>query len=69
MNEEYKGVVIPAVYRNKKNGEAYHTLHTAYNATNSADNELMVVYYSKKHDMSFVREINEFKEKFEYVNE
>jgi CTP synthase (UTP-ammonia lyase) len=62
-------ITIPAHYRNKKTGKIYSTMMTVYNATNYADNELMVLYHNRNIDKTFVREITEFEEKFEYVNE
>ena len=62
-------VTVPATYRNKKTGKIYHTILAAHNASNYADLELMVLYYSREQNMSFVREITEFEEKFEYVSD
>lgn len=58
------------IFRNKKNGSLYDVLYEAHDATNSNVGTLMVVY--KHHDMLpsqvFVREKEEFYEKFEIVH-
>lgn len=55
-------------YKNKKTGKFYAMLAAGVDCTNSRDG-LMVVVYSPEDDqhMIFVRERNEFYEKFEEV--
>jgi len=58
------------LFRNKKNGSLYELVCEAYDATNTRVGTLVVIY--KLHDMlpsqTFVREKEEFYEKFEAVH-
>lgn len=51
------------LYKNKKNGKLYTYLNTCINATNSLDGQQMVLY--TKDNLLFVREKNEFFNKFD----
>lgn len=53
-------------FRNKKTNEVYRHRGHCINATNSANNDLMIMYESASGDM-YVREADEFNEKFEVV--
>ena len=53
------------LFRNKKNGNLYEFVSKALDVTNTRDDTEMVVY--KFLDMVFVRESEEFYEKFEAV--
>lgn len=57
-------------YRNKKNGKTYISLREdIINATNKDDGKIMVLYYpEEKPQMQFVRELDEFRVKFEALN-
>ncbi|MGM9994256.1 MAG: hypothetical protein ACI37R_05960 [Candidatus Avigastranaerophilus sp.] len=57
-------------YRNIKNGNTYEVLREdIINCTNANDKQIMVLYKSDKYpDLLFVREINEFKIKFEKID-
>lgn len=57
-------------YRNKKNGKTYISLREdIINATNKDDGKIMVLYYPEdKPQMHFVRELDEFKVKFESLD-
>ena len=61
-------------YRHKKSGRIYDAVtHNVINATNVDDGQRMVLYIGMKKDGSgkkavFVREYNEFHEKFEKVD-
>ena len=56
-------------YRNIKNGNIYEVIRDdIINCTNANDDQIMVLYKSYEHpDLLFVREINEFKIKFEEI--
>lgn len=51
------------IYKNKKTGNEYKVLFTVINCTNAEDGQEMVAYIGG--GKIFVREINEFFEKFE----
>lgn len=60
-------------YQNKKNGGIYYAEKILTNCTNLQEGQIMVEYYKKGNfgvDFSngYVREINEFMEKFEPIN-
>jgi len=56
-------------YRNKKNGKIYIREKNVINATNSNDGEVMVLYRPEEdYENWYVREINEFYEKFDKEN-
>jgi len=63
---------ICPMFRNKKSKKIYMVLKTGINATNKQDGQVMVEYYAE-HDVEFenpfYREINEFMEKFEEIND
>lgn len=63
---------ICPIFRNKKTKARYMVLKTGTNATNKQDGQKMVEYYAE-HDIEFenpfYREINEFMEKFEEIND
>lgn len=51
-------------YKNNKTGEIYTKLETPItNATNAQDGQIMTAYFNDNGNM-FVRESNEFKQKF-----
>lgn len=57
-------------FKHKKSGRIYEVISdNIINATNNIDGQIMVMYIGEKKDGSgigtFVREINEFNEKFE----
>ena len=56
-------------YKNIKNGNIYEVIRDdVINCTNANDDQIMILYKSIEHpEMLFVREINEFKVKFEEV--
>lgn len=58
------------LFRNKKTGKMYDMLYKAIDCTNARDGTRVVVY--RKHEdysgVVFVRELEEFYEKFEIVN-
>ena len=59
------------LYRNKKKGTLYKLIGTAINCTNAQDGQIMLIYepYEQKEEhLVFVRERNEFYEKFELVD-
>lgn len=58
------------IFRNKKNGNLYELLFEAWEATNSRAGTLVVVYkrYDAMHNQTFVREKEEFYEKFDIVH-
>lgn len=60
---KYKIFNKSGIYKNKKTGKEYKVLFTAINCTNAQDGQEMVVYLGE--GKIFVREINEFFEKFE----
>lgn len=60
------------LYRHLKSGRIYEAISlNAINATNEQDGQIMVIYIGEKKDGSgkgvFVREINQFMEKFEKI--
>lgn len=60
------------LYKNKKNNKIYMYLKDVIDCTNSRDGEKSVLYCTKADDgniMYFVREYNEFMEKFEFVSD
>lgn len=59
--EKYGGVYVPVTHI--KTGKTYFMVGMVTNATNENDGQQMVLYYSKN-GMCFVREVNEFIEKF-----
>jgi hypothetical protein len=59
------------LYRNKKKGTLYKLIGTAINCTNAQDGQIMLIYepYEQEEEhLVFVRERNEFYEKFELVD-
>lgn len=62
--------VKPEFYRNKKNGKLYIGFGTAFNATNGTDEfrQLMTVYCRADGSDLYIREFNEFLDKFERVD-
>ena len=55
-------------YINKKTGKKYTKVFECVNTTNSDDGKIMVLYHPVKTKAKmFVRELNEFNEKFETV--
>lgn len=63
---------ICPVFRNKKSGKHYMVLKTGTNTTNRVDGQLLVEYYAEgdvQFENPFYREINEFMEKFEEIND
>jgi hypothetical protein len=59
-------------YKHKKSGRIYEVVSKKIiNATNNVDGQIMVMYIGEKKDGSgkgvFVREFNEFHEKFEKI--
>lgn len=56
------------IVRHHKSNRFYLKLFKVINATNVNDGQQMILYFGKRRDKSgygfFVREINEFKEKF-----
>jgi hypothetical protein len=54
-------------YRNKKNGKVYIVLGEVIDCTNERDGTVCILYTDEK--KLFVREKNEFFEKFEKVKE
>lgn len=66
MNERYDDIEHMSKWRNKKSGETYWIIDSVIiNCTNNEDGQLMVLY--SKDNKYFVREKNEFKEKFEQI--
>ena len=60
------------IYKNKKKGTLYRLLGTAINCTNAQDGQIMFIYEpieQRDEHLVFVRERNEFYEKFELVTE
>lgn len=55
-------MIEPGKWRNKKTSRIYEVVGCVLNATNAMDGQIMVHYGE-----TFVREIGEFKEKFEKV--
>lgn len=57
---------MKSLWRHKKTGNIYEVSYMeVINCTNAQDGQIMVLY--KRGGKTFVREINEFKEKFEPV--
>lgn len=57
------------IFRHKKTGNIYHRLFYAVDATNERDGTAVVCYHREETlNQIFVREINEFYEKFEEVD-
>ena len=57
------------LYRNKKKGTLYKLIGTAINCTNAQDGQIMLIYEPVEGEhLVFVRERNEFYEKFELVD-
>lgn len=54
-------------YKNKKNGKIYTVIGEALNCTNAQDGQKMYIYTVEDSDLTFVRSIDEFNEKFEKV--
>ena len=52
------------LYRNNKTGNLYRVIGTVTNTTNAQDGQIMYLYKSVNNGMSFVREVEEFKNKF-----
>ena len=57
---------IVGTYKNNKTGDLYEVIEFAINATNAQDGQEMVIYKKVDKDQKFVREKNEFFEKFTY---
>ncbi|BCS86860.1 hypothetical protein [Pseudodesulfovibrio sediminis] len=57
-----------ALFRNKKNGNLYITLDTVTNATNTQDDQEMILYKPVESERLFCREQEEFHQKFIPVN-
>ena len=59
------------VFKNKKKGTLYKLIGTAINCTNAQDGQIMLIYepieQTNEH-LVFVRERNEFYEKFEQIS-
>ena len=55
------------LFRNKKKGTLYKILYIATDTTNERDGLLVVVYTCKETGKVFVRELKEFREKFDVV--
>lgn len=53
-------------YRQKETGNYYAVIGNAINATNSNEHQELVLYKHPQGENIFAREINEFKEKFEF---
>lgn len=56
------------LYRNKKTGHVYRAYASAVNATNKSDGQVMVQYRDVHEDTNYVREVEEFREKFRKVD-
>lgn len=61
------------LYKHKKSGRYYEVVSkNIINATNINDGQVMIMYIGEKKDGSgkgvFVREVNEFLEKFEFIS-
>ena len=55
-------------YRNIKTGNTYTVLEIAIDATNDRKGQRVVIYYPDNYlNIIFVREENEFREKFEEI--
>ena len=60
------------LYRNKKKGTLYKLIGTAINCTNAQDGQIMLIYEPFEQGdepLIFVRERQEFYEKFEFVDD
>ena len=55
------------IYKNNKNGKLYCYLNIVINCTNDYDGQVMILY--EREDMQFVREFNEFHDKFTLVSD
>lgn len=53
--------------RHKKTGNIYYIKGYVINTTNGCEYQSMVLYYHPEHNTDFVREENEFWEKFEQI--
>lgn len=60
---------IPGKYRNKKNQLTYIAYEIVTDQTNSNCGNSMVLYYSIVGTEKFVRDFDEFFEKFEYIGD
>lgn len=57
-------------WRNKKNGHIYVVVMSVINCTNAQDGQLMIVYKREdSDDLVFCREMKEFYNKFESVDD
>lgn len=70
MTDAYPPKYIPNGFRNKKNGKIYIVnKDNVLNATNVADGQVMVLYHLDGYpDQLFVREIEEFHQKFDKLD-
>jgi hypothetical protein len=62
--------MITGMYKNKKTGNLYGVLGEAINSTNAQNGQIMVSYFTLDENVEykiFVREKNEFLEKFTAV--
>lgn len=58
------------LYRNKKNGYLYRVYDSVVDATNSTEGRIMILYGPLDSDKPlFVRDRDEFREKFEKVDQ
>jgi len=62
---EIRDYIILGEWKHIKSGEIYTVTGMRVNTTNSSDGHLMVEYQGK--GLKFVRELKEFKKKFEKV--
>lgn len=66
---EYSEKLDVGEWLHKKSGVTYMVHGVVINATNSRDNEVMVMYSNKDNQIKvFVREYSEFIERFEKIN-
>lgn len=56
------------MFRHKKTGNIYTIIDTAINCTNFQDGQVMVIYKNNNNQI-FVREIKEFNDKFERIED
>ena len=69
QNAFYRCFVLNTTFeaKNNKNKTVYQILGIALNATNSQEGEIVVVYKDKTSSSVFVRELNEFLQRFTLI--
>lgn len=61
-------VIVGRAYKHKKSGAIYRVVETGIDCTNVRDGTVVVIYYNPEDDSPwFVRELSEFRERFEIV--